>query len=62
MTPLEKALRKQNRCNMKEFIEILQCFLFIILFAIGLTVYASGFLLADLIVDWIFKIKERKKK
>ena len=47
---------------MNEFIEILQCFLFIILFTIGLTVYASGFVLADLIVDWIFKIKERKKK
>ena len=47
---------------MKEFIEILQCFLFIILFTIGLTVYASGFVLSEVLVDWIFDRKERKRK
>lgn len=47
---------------MKEFIEILQCFLFIILFVICLTVYASGFVLSEALVDWIFNRKERKRK
>lgn len=45
---------------MNEFIEILKCFLFIILFTIGLTVYASGFVLSETLVDWIFDRKERK--
>lgn len=47
---------------MKEFIEILQCALFIILFAVGLTIYALGFVLSEALVDWIFDRKERKKK
>lgn len=47
---------------MKEFIEILQLCLFVIFFAIGLTVYVSGFVLAEVLVDWIFNRKGRNKK
>ena len=47
---------------MKEFIELIQCGLFIIFVVIGLTIYACSFVLSEAFVNWIFDRKERKRK